>query len=131
MPKPLVSDLSKNIYMLIYAIISTPLCIVFLPFIAVLIITSYSIAFLLYLSAAQKDIVDSKRLSKHLPHLPLHPSRVYKLNIAFYGFIYGLIFGPILPIAMKWVYKRLIKKRNNREVVVLYVYTYIEKPCSN
>ncbi|KAJ3332711.1 hypothetical protein HDU76_013324 [Blyttiomyces sp. JEL0837] len=45
--------------------------------------------------------------------LPLHPIRVWKITIAFINHILSLLFGPGPPIAVRWIYRKVMDRRRS------------------
>jgi hypothetical protein len=80
-----------------------------------LAVLGYLIAFILYIFMAQID--NPLANHKYLPYLPWHPYRVFKLNVAFGAFVWDQIFGPGLPIAIRWLGRKLIAKRADVPVI--------------
>ncbi|KAJ1557590.1 hypothetical protein HK405_015638, partial [Cladochytrium tenue] len=49
-----------------------------------------------------------------MPHLPLHPVRVAKINYALFDYIInGLIFSPANAVAVRWIVRTLFARRRH------------------
>jgi len=87
------------------------------PIFLSLTISCYAVIIVIYLRFAQAH--NPQRRSFYgwkLPHLPIHPYRIYQLsNRLFEQFRFYI--NPVLPIVIKYSYRKLIAKRGKNRLV--------------
>ncbi|KAJ1529087.1 hypothetical protein HK096_009311 [Nowakowskiella sp. JEL0078] len=84
-------------------------------FISVIVVSSYGIAWLVYLKYSQTDFRRISVACFLLPRLPLSPIRVWKINIAFFSHIRFILFGPALRILLQH-WKLRIQEKNYQRI---------------
>ncbi|KAJ3110728.1 hypothetical protein HDU96_006338 [Phlyctochytrium bullatum] len=93
-----------------------PVGIFMSPVLVGAIAVAYVIAAVIYLLTAQ---IDNPRASKSLlPILPLHPVRVFKINLALIDHVTGLVFGPVTPISLRWVIRKALRRHDRSYTVI-------------
>ncbi|KAJ3102817.1 hypothetical protein HDU97_000274 [Phlyctochytrium planicorne] len=90
--------------------------ILFLPLLTGIVALAYLAAASIYLVTAQQK--NPKARGSFLPILPLHPYRVFKINLALVDHIGSTVFGPITPITLRWIVRKAFSKRNVNETVI-------------